>query len=305
MRIRSASRRILVIILLLAPALAFGQQEVGRIVSVDGYAEIDAFGTGRFIVAEAGDVLYESSVLRTEYESWVTTRIADRTYEIAPSSTTRVGAFLSGRRTAASPGLLGRLLRGIVESLAPPEEDVADFGGRAAEIQGPGSMGGMFVVDVEPDEEFALGREALDSGDFRAAVDHFRRIEYPEDGTFSLTEYYVSLSYALMGLGDFDAAVHAAFEYALEDPSVDGIASLPPRLQLLAAIGAYYTGDDELALAASTAYVDELGLDEADARAIAIRIILTREREPSRARQLEREARGQRPDADWNALLGG
>ena len=297
---------IVALALILVAAIPLASQErVGRIESVDGHAEIDAFGTGRFIAAESGDLLYRSSVLRTDYESWLSMEVGGTVYQVAPSSTTRVATFITERRREAGGGLLGRLLRGIVDSLAPPEEDVADFGGRANEAGSPDSIGSMFVVDVAPDEEFAAGSEALEAGDYRTAVDHFRRIEYPEDGTFSLTEYYVSLSYALLGLGDFDAAVRSAFDYAIEEPSPQGVSLLPARLQLIVAIGAYYGGDDLLADRATADYVRELGLEQADAQAVAIRIRLLRESDPAQADELERAARSANPDADWDVLIEG
>jgi hypothetical protein len=300
------SVRIGAVVLLIAAVLppVAAQERIGRIISIDGYAQIDAFGTGRFIDAEEGDVLYGSTVVRTEYESWVTTEIGGRSYEIAPSSTTRVSLFASDRRREAG-GVLGRLLRGIIDSLAPPEEDVADFGGRASQVESAGSIGSMFIVDVEPDEEFAAGREALEAGDYRTAVDHFRRIEYPEDGTFSLTEFYVSQSYALLGLGDFDAAIRSAFDYTIEEPSPARVDALPARLRLIVAIGAYYGGDDALADAAARSYVQELGLERADAEAIAIQIRLLRKTAAARAGELERAARSARPGVDWDALLRG
>lgn len=284
---------------LLLPVSA--QEPVGRILSIDGYGEIDAFGTDRFIAAEPGDALYGSTVLRTEYASWMTASIGDQTFEIAPGSTTRVSTFASNRRREAA-GLLPRLLRSIIDSLAPPTEDIADFGGRA----GPSSSDSIelvFVTDVDADEEFASGGLALESGDYRSAADHLRRIEFPEDGTFRLVEYYVALGHALVGLGDFDAAIRAAYEYLGEDPSEASAERLPARLRLIVAIGAYYGGDDEIAARASESYVSELGLEAADATAIAIHITLLERTDPQRAAALERTARESRRNVDWDLLL--
>lgn len=301
---RALTATVGLVLVLLAAVPVTAQERVGRIESIVGYAEIDAFGTGRFIAAQAGDLLYRSTVLRTDYESWLGMEVAGTTYEVAPSSTTRVTTFVTDRRRQAGAGLLGRLLRGIVDSLAPPEEDVADFGGRASDAGFPNSIGSLFVVDIVPDEEYSAGRQALEGGDYRTAVDHLRRIEYPEDGTFSLTEYYVSLSYALLGLGDFDAAVRAAFDYALEEPSPENVPHLPARLQLIVAIGAYYAGDDRLADRASADYVRKLGLEEADPQAVAVRIRLLRETDRAQAGELERAARSANPDVDWDVLIG-
>jgi len=301
MRVTRAALLPCLAVVLLLPA--FAQESVGRIVSIDGHGEIDAFGTNRFIAAEPGDALYGSTVLRTDYASWMTMSIGEQTFEIAPGSTTRVSTFASDRRRQAA-GLLPRLLRSIVDSLAPPKEDRADFGGRARPMPSSESIELLFVTDVDADQEFASGRLALERTDYRSAADHLRRIEFPEDGTFGLVEYYIALGHALLGLGDFDAAMRAAFEYVGEEPSEGSPEALPARLRLIVAIGAYYGGDDELAARASESCVDELGLDKADPVAIAIHVTLVERTDPGRAEILERAVRESRPSVDWDLLLG-
>ena len=293
-----------VILLITAVAGVTAQSRVGEIVTIEGYAEIDAFGRDRFIKAREGDVLYESSKVRTDYDSWVTAEINGERYQIAPNSTTRISTYVTDRRRGGQ-GVLGRLLRNIMDSLAPPEEEVADFGGRASDAAQDDGFDSMFVTDVDADEEFAAGHEALAAGDYREAAERFRRIEYPEDGTFELTEYYVGLTHALLGLGDVDAAMGAAFDYALAEPAAGTVTTLPTRLQLLAAISAYYAGEDAIALEATEQYIAELGVAEADPQAVAIRILLLQRTNRTEAQTLEREARSSRPNLDWDTLLEG
>jgi tetratricopeptide (TPR) repeat protein len=278
------------------------QEQVGRVTDIDGWAEIDAFGAGQYIEAEEGDALYADTVLRTDFDTWMTIQVQGQEFEIAPRSESEVSAFIAQRKRADRPGVIARLIRSIGNSLAPPEEDVADFGGRASEAATADQYGG-FITDVNVNDEFADGVEALEAGNYREAVDHLKRIEYPEEGDFDLEEYYVQLSYALLGLGDFDAALDAAFEYQLVEPSVADVEGLPPRLQMLAGIGAYYAGDDRIAERAAGEYIGSVGLKGADAQVIAIRILATRERDRRAADSLENRARRERSEVDWDSLL--
>jgi len=302
-RVRRARRLLFAALVMAALAVAApAQEQVGRITSVDGWAEIDAFGAGQFIEAEEGDALYPDSVLRTDFDTWATILVQGQEFEIAPRSESGVSAFLAQRVRASRPGLIARLIRSIGNSLAPPEEDVADFGGRASEAATADQYGG-FITDVNVNDEFAEGVEALERGDYREAVGHLKRIEYPEEGDFDLEEYYVQLTYALLGLGDFDAALDAAFEYQLVEPSVADVDGLPPRLQMLAGIGAFYAGDDRIAERAAGQYIGAVGLKGADAEVIAIRIRAMRERDRRAADSLERRVRRERSDVDWDSLL--
>ncbi|MFW5689164.1 MAG: hypothetical protein ACOC1U_06260 [Spirochaetota bacterium] len=303
MRHRRYRVRVLLLLFVAVGSSALAQERVGRIVEIEGFAEIDAFGQGVFITARAGDVLYESTRLRTDYDSWITATIGDSDHQVPPGSVTRVATFMNDRRRGR--GVLGRLLRGIVDSLAPPSEEVADFGGRANDAATDDGFAGMFVTDVDVDDEFAAGVEALEAERYRDAVAAFRRIEYPEDGSFLTTDYYVNLTHALLGLGDVDAAMRAAFEYVRSEPGTSAVASLPSRLQLLAGISAYYAGDDAIALRAVTQYIEDAGLEDADPQAVAIRIVLLRDGDRVASRRLEREARAARPEVDWDALLDG
>ena len=296
---------LIVIIALLAAGAIHAQEVVGRIESIDGFAEIDAFGSGSYIRAREGDRLYARSVIRTDLDTWVEIEVGGATYSIASLSETSVSSFATERRRSAGDGFLRRLIGGLGRALAPPRESQERLGtGRASEAaQSDNGLGG-FVLDVDVDEEFALGVQAIDEGDFRLAMEHFSLIEFPEDGTFELEEFYVSKTWALMGMGDFSEAVRTAFSYYDPfDPFAASVNDLGPRLQLLVSIAAWYSEDDDLARDASIAYVDEVGLDAADAQGIAIAILTQRSSNAGEAARLEREARDERPGEDWDALL--
>lgn len=279
------------------------QEAVGVILSIDGYAEIDAFGQGQFIQAREGDRLYEASKIWTDYDSWVTIEIDEATFEVAPNSTSRIETFTSDRRQSGGPGILARLIRGLADALAPPPEVEQSFGtARASEAQTAPS-GGFFLLDVDPDEAFALGQEALEAGDFRGAVEHLRAIELPENGSFPLEEYYVSTTWALMGLGDFDAALQTAFDFNADQPEPRAVPALPPRLKLLVGLSAFYGGDDALARSASLAYLEESGTATVEPEIVAVAIISSRPTDPEGAAALESQVRAQRPEIPWDELL--
>ncbi len=300
-----AEKRALMILLLpLVAGVALAQESVGRIISIDGIAEIDAFGNAAFIQAREGDRLYERTVIKTDVETWVSIEVGGTTYEIAALSETRVSSFVAGRRRAAGDGFLRRLIGGLGRALAPPPETEQRFGtDRASEaVQNDGFAG--FVLDVDVDAEYELAVASLEAGEFREAMEHFALIEFPEDGSFDLEEFYVDKTWALMGMGDLSEAIRTALAYADPfDPSVDDVNQIGPRLQLLVAVAAWYTDDDVLAREAAVAHVDDLGVEAADAQAITIAILSQRETDRESADRLERQAREGRPAEAWDTLL--
>ena len=119
MRQGGSIRVLAVVVLLLAATVALGAQErVGKIVQIDGYAEIDAFGNDRFIRATVDDVLYNRSVIRTEYEAWVTVEVEGKSFDLAPRSTTRVEALLPTYDPSPVSDGLRNELRAITQKAA-------------------------------------------------------------------------------------------------------------------------------------------------------------------------------------------
>ena len=291
------------IVVFFVPALG-AQQAIGVIDETDNIVQLDAFGTGRFVRALKGDVLYEQSVISTDYESWAFITIDGNPHIIGPNSETPVRSFQSTRKRGIA-GFFSRLIRGISDSLAPPdEEEEVLLGGRASNIAE--STGSDWVFDVDLDEQFAIAEAALADSDYATAVDALRLIEYPEDGSFELEDYYVMLAHALMGLGDFHAAMSGAFEYFYADPDPSNVAELPERLQLLAGISAFYAGEDEISRESLRSYIDAVGVADAPAEAIAALVRLLRESgENATADELLDEARAKHPHEDWNLLLQG
>jgi hypothetical protein len=192
------------------------------------------------------------------------------------------------------------VLRELTRSLVPPEDDVIVAGGRASQVEGDTTA---WVFDIDPNELFEEAMLQLEAGRFESAVESLRLIEYPQDGDFEIEEYYVNLSYALMGMGDFHAGMAASFEYALVEPSPRNVVRLTPRLQLLGGIAAFYSGEDEISHAALDAYLADVPLEMAAAEAIALKYTLLKDAGRTiAANNLMRDATHAQPDVDWAAL---
>jgi len=290
-------------VLVVVSAAALAQSPIGSIEELFGFVEIDAFGVGDFVDAVAPEAVYESSVVRTEYESWAYITIDGEDHTVGPNSITPVSTFISDRRRGRSVGFFGRILRELTRSLAPPEDDEIIAGGRAAEIQGPTTS---WVFDVDPNELFEEALHQIDAGRFESAVESLRLIEFPEDGDYKIEEYYVNLVYALMGLGDFHAAMAASFEYSMDEPDPEGVGLLTERLQLLSGISAYYAGEDGIANASLDAYLNDQPLSTAAAEAVSAKYHLLRDQgRNTEAEKLLRDAQNAQPGVDWNAIVNG
>ena len=289
------------VVLSLVPVRVLAQSPVGEIRRLHGSVEIDAFGTGDFLPALVSDTLFEESVIQTDYESWAYVTVDGAEYTVSPSSTTPVRSFLASRRRAQGDGFFTRILKQLTRSLSPPDEDEIIAGGRASQVEGPTTA---WVYDIDPNQLFEEALHYIDAGRYESAVESLRLIEFPEDGDFDIEEYYVNLAYALMGLGDFHAAMAASFEYARAQPAPAEVCALTPRLQLLGGVAAYYAGEDRVAGAALEAYLAAVPLGEAAPEAVVARVRLLRQQGAAAdADRLLRDARRAQPGVQWDSLL--
>jgi tetratricopeptide (TPR) repeat protein len=291
----------LFVLLLLPVVVLSAQSPVGSIRDLYLDVEIDAFGSGDFIEAVPGEALYRESVIRTGYESWAYLTVDGESRSVGPLSVTPVDTFLNTRRRGKGEGFFSRLLQQLTRSLAPPEEEEIVAGGRAAEVEGPTTS---WVFELDADELYRDALGYLDAGDYDLAVESLRLIDFPDEGDFSIEDYYVNLSYALMGIGDFYAAMEASFAYGRAEPNPSEVGVLTPRLQLLAGLSAFYVGDDRVAASALDAYLERVPLAEAAPDAVVARISLLRNSgAPAQANRLLAEAREAQPDVGWTELL--
>ncbi len=292
---------VLVGILVVVSSAAVAQTPIGSIEKIFEFVEIDAFGVGDFVEVVVPEAVYENSVVRTDYESWAYITIDGEEHTVGPNSTTPISAFVSDRRRGRSEGFFARILRQLTVSLSPPEDDVIVAGGRASEVQGATTS---WVFDIDPNELFEEALHQIDAGRFESAVESLRLIEFPEDGDYEIEEYYVNLAYALMGMGDFHAAMAASFEYALADPDPENTALLTKRLQLIGGISAYYAGEDQIAGSSLDAYLQDEPLSSAAAEAISAKYnLLCEQNRTAEAGSLLRDARRAQPGVDWDAAI--
>jgi hypothetical protein len=288
---------------ILAALPVTAQEAVGSIDSIIGDVTIDAYGTGWFIDAHRGDSIYEMTLIRTDYESWADIRVGSRINTIAPLSTTRVSTFLHSRANGTSQGFLRRLFAGVRNFLAPRQEEEELFETRSDDLSRNDDP--LWAQEVDPDWAYAQALEALREADFRSAVDYLRMVEYPELAPFDLENYYVNLSYGLMRMGDSEAALRAAFGYHGVWPSVSGAEHLPERLLILSSLSAFTIMEDEIAQAASDAYLARVDLEVASPQVVMVKVYLLRtESRSEEADALLAEAIEANPHQDWAALAG-
>lgn len=154
---------------------------------------------------------------------------------------------------------------------------------------------------------FALGRMALERGDFGAARDYFAQTvaEQPE-----ATQVHYPLAMAYRGLGDIDQArahlrLRGDGEPKIEDPLVDELAKLltGPRTQYFRAIEAVRDGHYEDAVYSFRAAL-ALDPDNVNARVSLARALYLAGQHAAASRQLEDALRQQPTHALGNFLLG-
>ena len=156
--------------------------DVGKVLSVQGEVRIDAFGKNTFLDALEGDLLYESSVIRTGNNGTAVLLILDKRTEIPPGAGIRVVELLETQQRTRSIGwfqALGRFLGDILESAGGSEEEVA-LGSRASE-GGSEEESVAWVEEMEDDDElFLSAQEKIGEQDYSGALADLLQIESEE-----------------------------------------------------------------------------------------------------------------------------
>ncbi|MBU8912650.1 MAG: hypothetical protein KOO61_01415, partial [Spirochaetales bacterium] len=96
-------------ILVVISSAAVAQTPIGSIGKIFEFVEIDAFGVGDFVEVVVPEAVYETSVVRTDYESWAYITIDGEEHTVGPNSTTPISAFVSDRRRGRSEGFFARI----------------------------------------------------------------------------------------------------------------------------------------------------------------------------------------------------
>lgn len=267
---RETTRRLLPVVAALfvtiATVPAVAQAAVGRLVSVEGAVQIDAFGKGAFIGARPGEILYKESVLRVPADGTAALEIGKTTHQAPPGATLRVADLVGAVERKA--GLrwidaLGRMVSSVARSVRGSEEEVT-LGSRAAD-KGDTKRSVSWSVEEDDDEAlYRTGREKAASGDPAGALKDLLAVEAGSADAYSAAELAFWRGHCYFELGAHaDALTHlAAARRELEaDPlSIDpGVA----RLGLLE-LGAsqYYLGRPADSVATFRSLVREKKADE-------------------------------------------
>ena len=210
-------RAVCIAVLLLLPFAASADSSVGEIAILSGEVAIDAFGTGDFIRAITGDVLYRQSVVRTGPGATAILRVDGETTEVASDSALSIGQLVRSHERVNKFGWL-RQLSGAVKSAfdaVTGEKEEVVLGGRAGNANDNDDEVGWIVEDENEDAY----REALilmAEDDFVEAVSRLKEIFDPLPGIFLPGEIEFWIGYCQYQLENYTAALEA-YEAALQD----------------------------------------------------------------------------------------
>jgi tetratricopeptide (TPR) repeat protein len=146
---------------------------VGKIVSLAGKVAIDAFGRGSFIAAISGDILYASTVLKTEPGGNATVELPGGCFDIPSGATVKISDLLSSAAKKKDIGwlsALGNLLTSFSEALTGNKEELL-LGSRSTKVDGT-NEGGMDWAqeEISVEEAYARARAFIGEGRYDAAL---------------------------------------------------------------------------------------------------------------------------------------
>ncbi len=196
------------VLVLLTPAAAFAETEVGTITLIDGMVYIDAFGTGDFIEAIPGEPLYENSVVKTGYDGTGIVEVNGKSTELVPESSLRIASLLESREREKRFRWVSSIVnaaKSVFKAVKGGSEDQL-LGGRAAEVN-EGSVG--WVTEDDDQEVFGEAMRHVEAGEFGEAVTLLREITDPFPGTFLPGEVAYWIGYCQYQLENYDEALGA------------------------------------------------------------------------------------------------
>ena len=203
-----------VLVCMLAGAPVFGDEEVGKIVAVDGYVVIDAFGTGDFIEAVAGDVLYAASIVQVDFESRAEIEIEGNSRVLPQDTRTSVTSLLETVQRTRNRSWLSSVAGVIKRAFAPAsqKEEEVTLGGRARQV--PSTSSSVWVLDEEDDEVlYEKAIEFIEAGEYFDALEKLKAIFYPPDSALPGELEWLQ-GHALYELELYESAAEM-FEYAM------------------------------------------------------------------------------------------
>lgn len=213
---RTLRRSVILAAMVLLTFAASADSAVGEISSLSGEVTIDAFGTGDYIRAIAGEVLYRQSVVRTGFGGKAVLTIGGRSAVVASESELAIGSLVQSRERRNRFGWL-RSLTGTVKSafdaVTGRQEDVA-LGPRAGNAGDSDQIG--WVVEDENEDAFNEAIRLIGDDDFAGAIALLKEIYDPLPGTFLPGEVSFWIGHCQFQLENYVAALEA-HKTALEE----------------------------------------------------------------------------------------
>ncbi len=236
---------------------------LGKIVSFSGSVLIDSFGKGTFLAAIRGDVLYKTSVLRTEADGRATIELQGRNQEIAPGATVKISDLLAVSAKKSGLGwfaAVGNLVKSFSEA-SQKKDDQLTLGSRAADVS-QGQGGDEIDWEVEETDAARLlpeAQEEIKLRNYAAALAELAKADVPSDPAvaWDLSFWKGFCFYQLEDYGD--AVKNHSEAYSRMKVSRTAIGSPQNRRMLLFQLASsqYLLGQEKLAIPLFDEYLAE------------------------------------------------
>ncbi len=214
---RKSWQRLILVGVVTVTTLQLYADGVGSIEDIRGQVTIDAFGTGAFISAIDGDVLYEQSVVSAGRTGSAVIVVGGERRPLPAGSTVRIRDVrtVSQRRGLfALARSVGRFVGSIIRSTRDEEEEVA-LGSRASESSDD-DEGFSWVEEEDEDEQrYLAAREHAGAGEYDLALEKLLEIEYDETDIYTPEDlaFWRGLCYfQLAAFGEAETQLTAALE---------------------------------------------------------------------------------------------
>ncbi len=287
---------------------------LGRVVSFSGRLLIDSFGKGAFLAAIRGDLLYKTSVLKTDADGRATIELQGGSREIPPGATVRVADLLAASAKKGGLGwfaALGNLVRSFSEASQKKDGELT-LGSRAADMS-QGQAGDEVDWEVEETDAARLLPDAqreIGLRDYSAALAELAKADAPSDPAVAWDLAFWK-GFCFYQLEDYGDAVKSHSEaYNRMKASRTAVGSPRNRRMLLFQLASsqYLLGQEKLAIPLFDEYLAEKSGDAYEpyaslllARALAATGDARRAR--AVAEEGSRKYRGTELDGEFAALL--
>ena len=204
-----------VIAVLFAPAAVNADTVVGVITEIEGQVAVDAFGTGEYIEAIPGELLYDNSVVTTAYSSSANIEIDGKITVVASESAITIADLLESRVKKKRFRWISSVVdavKSVFKAAKGGSEDVV-LGGRAAKKE-ESEIG--WITDDEDEDAFDEAMNLIDEEEWSAAVTQLREIVDPLPGTFLPGEVDFWIGQCQYQLENYGGALEGYFDSIAE-----------------------------------------------------------------------------------------